>query len=336
MEVSAGIVRRRQDGRVLACQRGAGKANAHLWEFPGGKRERGETAEDCLQRELKEELSLPVTDVRIAGEGEAQGIHFTFLTAWTDREPVRTEHEACRFLRPRELLSLPFCPADTAVARALALNDPPLRAFLWDFDGTVMDTYPALSLAMVHAAGVCGIPLTAARALELIKRSVPEAVETLARENGVAEARLMAAVQAEDDPTIFDDTGPVAGIPETLAALRAQGGRHILVTHHDLSCLGMLEKTGLLGLFDGWVTREDGLPRKPEPDMVRFALEKFRIPPEEAVMIGDRPLDTLAGQRAGILTCLLDEEGRFPDAPCDLRTQTAVGMDTLLCPPPIL
>ena len=63
IEVSAGVVYDRE-GRILICQRGEGRNNAHLWEFPGGKREAGESAADCLVRELMEELQLPVTDVR--------------------------------------------------------------------------------------------------------------------------------------------------------------------------------------------------------------------------------------------------------------------------------
>ena len=48
IEVSAGIIRR--DGLILAAKRGEGRKNAHLWEFPGGKREPGEDAAACLVR----------------------------------------------------------------------------------------------------------------------------------------------------------------------------------------------------------------------------------------------------------------------------------------------
>ena len=48
------------DGRVLICQRPAGKQLAGLWEFPGGKVEPGETPEECIIRELKEELDIDV------------------------------------------------------------------------------------------------------------------------------------------------------------------------------------------------------------------------------------------------------------------------------------
>ena len=48
IEVSAGIIRK--NGLILAARRGEGRKNAHLWEFPGGKREPGEDAATCLTR----------------------------------------------------------------------------------------------------------------------------------------------------------------------------------------------------------------------------------------------------------------------------------------------
>src|SRR6201996_3626265 len=54
------------DGRVLIAQRPEGKAMAGLWEFPGGKMESGERPEDCLIRELKEELGITVREPCLA------------------------------------------------------------------------------------------------------------------------------------------------------------------------------------------------------------------------------------------------------------------------------
>ena len=64
MWVSAGIVRY-PDGRILICRRGEGRKNAHLWEFPGGKQEAGETAADCLVRECREELGIEIDIVAL-------------------------------------------------------------------------------------------------------------------------------------------------------------------------------------------------------------------------------------------------------------------------------
>lgn len=56
IDVSAGVIVR--DGRILACQRPANQSHPGEWEFPGGKREPGETMAECLRRELREELGI--------------------------------------------------------------------------------------------------------------------------------------------------------------------------------------------------------------------------------------------------------------------------------------
>ena len=328
IEVSAGIIRR-ADGAVLICRRGEGRHNAHLWEFPGGKREPGETAEDCLIRELREELGLPVTGVNALCAREAEGIRFTFLTAETDAEPVLTEHEAAAFVPARAMLRYAFCPADEPVARALALNEPRLRHFFWDFDGTLMDTYPMMTDAFVRAAASMGVSVGDDCALSLLKETLAHGAKVIAAENGLDAEALIAAFRREER---MDAVPPVPGIPGALRAIRAMGGRHYLVTHRNRGALEALRAAGLLELFDDFVTSEDGFPRKPEPDMLLHLLRRHGLNPAECVMIGDRPLDTAAGRRAGMLSCLLDAEGRFLDDPCELRARSAGELAALLRP----
>ena len=323
VEVSAGIVRR-ADGRVLVCRRGPGRRNAHLWEFPGGKREPGEDAAACLRRELLEELRLPVREVRAVHTAAEGGIRFTFLTAETDAEPVLTEHEAAAFLPPEELLRLPFCPADRPVAHALCERARPLRAFFWDYDGTLLDTYPVLTRAFTGICAELGAAVDEAEALTLMKDSLLTAVETVSRRSGLDAAELMRRIVAFPVPE--EALRPVAGIPEALRRLSEHGGRHFLVTHNDRQALRVLDRLGLLPCFSGWVTREDGSPRKPAPDSLLHLLRKHQVNPAEAVMIGDRLLDIGAGEAAGMRTCLLDEENRFPDARCDYRVSGAAGL----------
>ena len=75
--------------------------------------------------------------------------------------------------------------------------------------------------------------------------------------------------------------------------------------------------------FAGYVTAEDKLPRKPAPDMLLHLMQQYQLDPSECMMVGDRPLDTEAGINAGVLSVLLDMEGRFPQGKCDLRIASA-------------
>ncbi len=320
IEVSAGIIRDGA-GRILACRRGEGRRNAHLWEFPGGKREAGEDAAACLRRELEEELSLRVEDLRTVHVSEAEGIRFTFLTCRAVSDPVPTEHEAVRFCRPRELQALPFCPADAPVARALALREPPAEAFFWDYDGTLLDTYPVMTDAFVRACGEQGHVISPEDALSLLKRSLREAVAAASAEAGTDAERLYRDFRRIEALTPAEALPLIPGVRETLTALHAAGRRHFLVTHRDRAALRALEAHGLLGLFTGWVTEEDGFPRKPDPASVLHLVRVHGVSPDRAVMIGDRPLDVEAGRRAGLTGILLDPEGRFSGADCGLTVR---------------
>ena len=327
IEVSAGVVFDRE-GRILICQRGEGRNNAHLWEFPGGKREDGESPEDCLVRELMEELSLPVTVRGVRCTGESQGILFHFIDAETDAQPVPTEHEAVKFVRPRELLAYPFCPADTLVARQLTFSG--VRHVFWDFDGTLLDSYPAMVRAFLHAAADFGIAVTEERALSLMKVNLRHCCEVIGQESGVTAGELIAAFRRHEQEELKQGLPPVAGVAEALKQLHGAGVKHYVATHRDLQCRELLEMAGLARYFTGYVTEEDRLPRKPAPDMLLHLMDRYSLDPARCMMVGDRPLDTEAGMAAGVFGVLLDMEDRFPGGKCDLRVKNAAELASLI------
>jgi 8-oxo-dGTP diphosphatase len=107
------------DGRVLISQRPEGKALAGLWEFPGGKFEAGEAPEDCLIRELKEELGIDVKAECLAPLTFASFRYPDFhllMPLWVCRRwsgsPVGREGQALKWVRPVQLRDYPMPPAD--------------------------------------------------------------------------------------------------------------------------------------------------------------------------------------------------------------------------------
>jgi 8-oxo-dGTP diphosphatase len=100
------------DGRVLIAQRPDGKAMAGLWEFPGGKIEPGERPEECLIRELREELGIVVKEPCLAPFTFASHSYDAFhllmplyvCRRW-DGTPLAQHHAALKWIRPKDLMA---------------------------------------------------------------------------------------------------------------------------------------------------------------------------------------------------------------------------------------
>ncbi|HOZ72493.1 MAG TPA: (deoxy)nucleoside triphosphate pyrophosphohydrolase [Spirochaetales bacterium] len=112
------------DGRILCAQRKAGGELSLKWEFPGGKVEPGETRERALEREIDEELGLRILTgplfltVRHWYPAFAVTMHAYRATILEGRPELR-EHSAIRWLRPDELGTLDWAPADVPVAKKM-------------------------------------------------------------------------------------------------------------------------------------------------------------------------------------------------------------------------
>lgn len=116
-------------GEILCMQRGKGKnpATDYRWEFPGGKIEVGETPEEALRRELREEMDYTVQPLRRLAKEDYEYPDFSItLDAWlclsATRSFHRKEHIAHCWLRPDDLLRLDFAPADVKVIKAMRRN----------------------------------------------------------------------------------------------------------------------------------------------------------------------------------------------------------------------
>ena len=114
IEVVAALIWRK--GKFLICQRPANKKRALLWEFVGGKVEKGETKEQALIRECQEELALEVapTDIymQVTHNYPDITVHLTLFNAETCGEPQKLEHNDIRWITVSEIDDYEFCPAD--------------------------------------------------------------------------------------------------------------------------------------------------------------------------------------------------------------------------------
>ncbi|KRM72713.1 HAD hydrolase-like protein [Lacticaseibacillus brantae] len=189
-----------------------------------------------------------------------------------------------------------------------------MRNAIWDFDGTLYDTYPGMLQALLEVLRAHGVDLNADKTFETIKRgSIRDLLRELAPKTGLTLVDLEAAYHKQEAQYLLD-AKPYPQAAAVLETMVAHGNRHFLLTHRDEAAWDMLARDGLKHLFEGGVDRSQDLPRKPDPAAINFLLHRYALRPDETGMIGDRKLDVLAGQAAHVQGIYLNIDG-FNDAP---------------------
>lgn len=109
-----------QGNKFIICQRPAHKARGLLWEFVGGKVEPGETKEQALIRECREELAITLSVgevfMDVIHEYLDLTVHLTLFNATIAKgEPQKLEHNDIQWITPSEIQNFAFCPADEEI-----------------------------------------------------------------------------------------------------------------------------------------------------------------------------------------------------------------------------
>ena len=115
-----------EKNKIYATARGYGDFKGK-WEFPGGKIESGETPQEALKREIKEELDILISVGEYIGtiEYDYPEFHLSMECFWAEiqsGEPVLLEHEAAKWLSKKELYSVEWLPADVSILEKIALK----------------------------------------------------------------------------------------------------------------------------------------------------------------------------------------------------------------------
>lgn len=176
---------------------------------------------------------------------------------------------------------------------------------IWDFDGTLFNSYPHICAAYMQALADFGRTADPAVVMAKLKINFGEAHKYL-QSSDELRARFS---QYERDIDFAPRAELYDGMKELLADTKAAGVRHFLFTHRNNLALTYMERAEILCYFDGWVTSDDGehFALKPSPKSIQYLLEAYHIDPEDCAMIGDREIDVGSGIAAGTNGILFDE-----------------------------
>ena len=123
IEVVAALIWK--EDKFLICQRPKGKARALLWEFVGGKVERGESKEEALIRECQEELDVTLNVgeefMNVTHEYPDVTVHLTLFNATiASGTPKKLEHNDLKWITREEISNYDFCPADVGILERIS------------------------------------------------------------------------------------------------------------------------------------------------------------------------------------------------------------------------
>lgn len=176
---------------------------------------------------------------------------------------------------------------------------PPFSVYLFDVDGTLMDSAPDICAAQCQMLAANGVEVSP----EFLRTYIGRQLIDLFRELGFGADAMESLTQSYR--AIYWDRKHAAtrvfpGVAEMLECL---GGRKSTATIKTTKTTrGVLEQFGLIQHFDH-VQGTDGFPGKPEPDVILASLRALGASAEQCLMIGDAASDMEAGRRAGVRTC---------------------------------
>ena len=174
---------------------------------------------------------------------------------------------------------------------------------IWDFDGTLFDTYPLMAASLQQAMREEGheVPIEDIRARMAV--TLGYALKCYEEMYGITD-RTVERYKELMQNAGTEAAAPFDGVKEICKWVCENGGKNHLCTHRSLSAKNYMDHWGISAYFDVYVTADDRLPRKPAPDMVEKILSETGKKSSEFIMMGDRELDILAARGAGVKGCL--------------------------------
>jgi len=173
-------------------------------------------------------------------------------------------------------------------------------AFIWDLDGTLLDSYEAILSGIEETYAQFSIPFDKEKVRAFIlKYSVQDLLVQVAEERGLDVDRLnqvRAQSLAEKNAQVI----LMPGAREVLAWANKQGIQQFVYTHKGDNALTILRDLGLDVYFTEILTSQSGFARKPSPEAATYLISKYHLKPECTYYIGDRLLDIEFALNSGI------------------------------------
>lgn len=179
-----------------------------------------------------------------------------------------------------------------------------LQNIIWDVDGTLFDTYPSIAKAFKAALDDLGESVALYEIERLARKSLSYCITALAGQYHLHKDDIEQKFVAYYDLITPEDQPPFPGVMALCEYICAIGGKNVIITHRGQEGTAeLLAVHHMAPYFTGCLTRDDGYPRKPDPAAFTAVLKQYCLKSKETIAVGDRDIDVLAGQAAGVSTC---------------------------------
>lgn len=190
----------------------------------------------------------------------------------------------------------------------------PVRAVLFDLDGTLVDSYPAITASVNHVRALHGLPpLTVAAVTRYVGRGPDFLLEhTVGRGDPTTN---LAAYRAHHPTVLREGTRLLPDAHDTLATLHARGVKLGICSNKPVAFTReLVAHLGVAGFLKVVLGPEDVGRLKPAPDMLQTALAQLQVLPNEALYVGDMTVDIDTARSAGVRVAVVSTGSDTPEA----------------------
>ena len=173
-------------------------------------------------------------------------------------------------------------------------------AFIWDLDGTLLDSYEAILSGIQETFAQFSIPYDKEKVREFIlKYSVQDLLVQVAEERNL-DVEVLNQVRAQSLAEKNAQVVLMPGAREVLAWADESGIQQFIYTHKGNNALTILRDLGLESYFTEILTSKSGFARKPSSEAATYLIDKYQLNPDNTYYIGDRTLDVEFAQNSKI------------------------------------
>ncbi|WP_049499204.1 HAD family hydrolase [Streptococcus mitis] len=173
-------------------------------------------------------------------------------------------------------------------------------AFIWDLDGTLLDSYEAILSGIEETFAQFAIPYDKEKVREFIlKYSVQDLLVQVAEERKL-DVEMLNRARAQSLAEKNAQVVLMPGARDVLAWAEESGIQQFVYTHKGDNAFAILRDLGLESYFTEILTSQSGFARKPSSEAATYLIDKHQLNPDNTYYIGDRTLDVEFAQNSGI------------------------------------